>query len=144
MIVKDYKTKRANGSAMEKLIQIFFPDLNERVLIKLDESRSPKTVKGLLDSLPIEVKINKWGKELYTDKIPVTLHEENAKSELNLLDVAFWPEGSTLCLFYDPTPISKSNKIEPYYPVNLVGRILSESDIIDRVRDGSRVIVKHA
>jgi len=144
MIVKDYKTKRANGSAMEKLIQIFFPDLNERVLIKLDESRSPKTVKGLLDSLPIEVKINKWGKELYTDKIPVTLHEENAKSELNLLDVAFWPEGSTLCLFYGPTPISKSNKIEPYSPVNIVGRIMSESDIIDRVRDGSTVIVKHA
>jgi uncharacterized protein len=107
---------------MEKLVQIFFPDLNERVLIKLDDSRSPKTVKGLLDTLPIEVKINKWGKELYTDKISVTLHEENAKSELNLLDVAFWPEGSALCLFYGPTPISKSNKIEPYSPVNIVGR----------------------
>ena len=42
-----------------------------RVLIKIDDSRSPKTVKGLLDSLPFEVKINNWGKELYTGKIPV-------------------------------------------------------------------------
>lgn len=99
--------------------------------------------KGLLDSLPIEVKINKWGKELYTDKIPVTVQEENAKSELNLFDVAFWPECSALCLFYGPTPISKSNKIEPYSPVTR--RIVSEqSDIIDRVKDGSKVIVKQA
>ena len=128
---------------MEKLIQIFFPNLDERILIELDDSRSPKTVKGLLDSLPIEVKINKWGKELYTDKIPVTVQEENAKSELNLFDVAFWPEGSALCLFYGPTPISKSNKIEPYSPVTR--RIVSEqSDIIDRVKDGSKVIVKQA
>jgi len=130
---------------LEKLIQIFFPDLNERVLIKLDDSKSPKTVKGLLDSMPIEVKINKWGKELYTDEIPVTLQEENAKSELNLLDVAFWPGGSALCLFYGPTPISKPNKIEPYSPVNIVGRVVSEQiDIIDRVRVGSRVIINHA
>ena len=130
---------------MEKLIQIFFPDLNENVLVKLDDSKSPKTVKELLDSLPIEVKINKWGKELYTDKIPVRLHEENAKSELNIFDVAFWPDGSALCLFYGPTPISRSDKIEPYSPVNVIGRIVSEqSDIISRVRQGSRVIIKHA
>jgi uncharacterized protein len=130
---------------MEKLIQIFFPDLNENVLVKLDDSKSPKTVKELLDSLPIEVKINKWGKELYTDKIPVRLREENAKSELNILDVAFWPDGSALCLFYGPTPISRSDKIEPYSPVNVIGRIVSEqSDIISRVRQGSRVIIKHA
>jgi uncharacterized protein len=59
--------------------------------------------------------------------------------------VAFWPEGSALCLFYGPTPISKSNKIEPYSPVNIVGRIVSEqSDIIDRVRDRNKVIIKHA
>jgi hypothetical protein len=61
-LLKIDKTGRANGSAMGKLIQIFFPDLNEGVLIELDDSRSPKTVKGLLDSLPIEVKINKWVK----------------------------------------------------------------------------------
>jgi hypothetical protein len=32
-----------------------------RVLIKLDDSRSTKMVKGLLDSLPFEIRINKWG-----------------------------------------------------------------------------------
>jgi uncharacterized protein len=56
---------------MEKYIQIVFPELKETVSIKIDDSQSPNTVKAILDNLPIEVNINKWGKEV------------------NLLDVAF-------------------------------------------------------
>jgi uncharacterized protein len=52
---------------MEKHIQIVFPELKETVLIKVDDSQSPNTVKAILDNLPIEVNINKWGKELYTN-----------------------------------------------------------------------------
>jgi uncharacterized protein len=133
---------------MEKHIQISFPEINERVLIKLDDSLSPDTVKTILENLPIEVNINKWGKELYTDKTPITAHEENAKSEVNLLDVAYWPEGNALCLFYGPTPISKSDKIEPYSPVNIVGRIVNDqsnnNDIINKVKDTTKVIIKQA
>jgi uncharacterized protein len=130
---------------MEKDIQIFFPEFKERVLVKVDDSRSPNTVKAILRSLPIEVNANKWGKELYTDKIPVTAQEENAKSEVNLLDVAFWPEGSALCLFYGPTPISKPDKIEPYSPVNIVGHIVTEpSNIINRIKAATKVIINQA
>jgi uncharacterized protein len=131
---------------MEKHIQLFFPGISETVLIKLDDSRSPNTVKAILENLPIEVNINKWGKELYTDKTSITAHEENAKSEVNLLDVAYWPEGNALCLFYGPTPISKSNKIEPYSPVNIVGHIVNDqsNNIINKVKDTSRVIIKQA
>jgi hypothetical protein len=73
---------------MEKHIQIAFPELKETVLIKIDDSQSPNTVKAILDNLPIEVNINTWGKELYTDKTLIRAQEENAKSEVNLLDVA--------------------------------------------------------
>lgn len=131
---------------MEKHIQLFFPGINETVLIKLDDSRSPNTVKAILENLPIEVNINKWGKELYTDKTSITAHEENAKSEVNLLDVAYWPEGNALCLFYGPTPISKSDKIEPYSPVNIVGHIVNDqsNNIINKVKDTTKVIIKQA
>ena len=128
---------------MEKHIQIVFPELKETVLIKVDDSQSPDTVKAILDNLPIEVNINKWGEELYTDKTLIRAQEENAKSEVNLLDVAFWPEGSALCLFYGPTPISKPDKIEPYSPVNIVGHIVSEQgDIINKVKATTKVIIK--
>ena len=128
---------------MENHLEITFPELNETVLIKLDDSQSPNTVKAILDNLPIEVNINKWGKELYTDKTSIRAQEENAKSEVNLLDVAFWPEGSALCLFYGPTPISKPDKIEPYSPVNIVGHIVTEQgDIINKVKATTKVIIK--
>jgi len=128
---------------MENRIQIVFPELKETVLIKVDDSQSPNTVKAILDNLPIEVNINKWGKELYTDKTSIRAQEENAKLEVNLLDVAFWPEGGALCLFYGPTPISKPDKIEPYSPVNVVGHIVTEQgNIIDKVKATTKAIIK--
>ena len=130
---------------MEKAIKIIFPEFNETIRIELDDSRSPKTVKAILENLPVEANINKWGEELYTDKTSIIAQKENAKSEVNLLDVAYWPEGNALCLFYGPTPISKAGKIIPYSPVNIVGRILSkDNNIIDKLKDTSKVLIKQA
>ena len=131
---------------MEKVIKIIFPELNETVSVELFDSQSPKTVKAILENLPIEVNINKWGEELYTDKTLITAEKENAKTEVSMLDVAFWPEGKALCLFYGPTPISKDGKIMPYSPVNVVGRIVSYRDnsIIDKIKNVSKVLIERA
>ena len=110
---------------MKRVIHLEFSELHDRVLIELDDSLSPKTVGAIIDSLPIKVMINRWGDELYTDAAPVKVGEENAKTVVNQLDVAYWPEGSALCLFYGPTPISKQGQILPYSPVNIIGRILT-------------------
>lgn len=130
---------------MKKIINVIFPEINESVPIRLNDSESPITVKAILENLPIEVNINKWGQELYTDRTSIIAQEENAKSEVTALDVAFWPQGNALCLFYGPTPISKGGKIVPYSPVNIVGRIESnQNNIIDRVKDTSKVLIKEA
>ena len=126
-----------------KRISVTFTDSGKIVFIELDDSQSPKTVKAILDNLPIEVKINRWGDELYTDKTPIVAEEENAQSIVNLLDVAYWPEGNALCLFYGPTPISKSpDEILPYSSVNVVGKIISEEDILYQIKDGNKVVIK--
>jgi hypothetical protein len=128
---------------MKKLIKVVFSEFNESVSVELDDSRSPKTVKAILENLPIEVNINRWGQELYTDRTPITAQEENAKSEVGLLDVGFWPEGNALCLFYGPTPISKVGKIVPGSLVNIVGRIVShDNNIVDKVKNTSKVLIK--
>lgn len=129
---------------MEK-IKIIFPEFKETVSVELSDSQSPNTVKAILENLPIEVNINKWGEELYTDKTSIVAQEENAKSEVNLFDVAFWPEGNAICLFYGPTPISKGGKILPYSPVNIVGRIISTPDnVLNKVKDRAEVLIKKA
>ena len=128
---------------MKEKISIKFTDSEKTAYIELDDSQSPKTVKAILDNLPIEVKINRWGDELYTDKTPIVAEEENAQSVVNQLDVAYWPEGNALCLFYGPTPISKSpEEILPYSPVNVVGKIMTKDDILDEIKDGRTIIIK--
>jgi len=131
---------------MKKLIKVIFPDINREVSIELDNSRSPNTVKAILENLPIKVNINRWGDELYTEKTKIIEEEEDAKKEVNLLDVAYWPEGNALCLFYGPTPISKEEKIFAYSPVNIVGRIIvhnnEKDDVLEKVINSTRVIFK--
>jgi hypothetical protein len=128
---------------MKEKISIKFTESDKTDYIELDNSQSPKTVKAILDNLPIVVKINRWGDELYTDKTPIAAEEENAQSVVKPLDVAYWPEGNALCLFYGPTPISKSpDEILPYSPVNIVGRVITKDDNLEEFRDGSTVVIK--
>ena len=71
-------------------ISVKFTNFDKTVYIELNDSQSPKTVKVILDTLPIQVEINRWGDELYTDKTPIVAEEENAQSVVNRLDVAYW------------------------------------------------------
>jgi len=107
---------------MKQLVEL---EINQTstVLIELDDYSSPKTVKLFLDSLPFTVKLNVWGEEIYTSPSPISIGEENAKSPVSLNDVAYWPSGKAICLFYGPTPIGKKTEITPASPVNIIGRI---------------------
>ena len=126
-------------------LSVDFTELDQTVLIELDDSKCPKTTRAILDSLPIKVKINRWGDELYTDKTPILAEEENPQSVVYLSDVAYWPEGNAICLFFGPTPISKEpNKLVPYSPVNVIGKIITPSahDILNKVKDSTTVLIK--
>jgi hypothetical protein len=75
-----------------------------------------------------------WGDEIYTSKSPISQPEENAKSPVELNDVAYWPTGKAICLFYGPTPIGKPGEITPASPVNVIGKILSpDKSILENV-----------
>jgi uncharacterized protein len=131
---------------MKKIIKVVFLDIDREVSVELDDSRCPKTVQAILDNLPIEVSVNRWGDELYSEKTSIAEKEEDAKRQVNLFDVAYWPEGNALCLFYGPTPISDEGKILAYSPVNVVGRIISDEkekdDILERIKNRTKVIFK--
>lgn len=145
--IYEYKESLNRYSIMKKAVNIIFPSLdNRKVRIELDDSLSPRTFKAILDNLPVKVNINRWGDELYTDQTTIAVGEEtNAKVEVNELDVAYWPEGRALCLFYGPTPISKGEKILAYSPVNIVGKIMDSSDkyeILNQIKGGTNIIIK--
>ena len=131
---------------MKKQIKALFPDIDREISIELDDSRSPKTFQAIIENLPVEINITKWGDELYTERTHISANEENAKREVDYLDVAYWPEGNALCLFYGPTPISKDGQILAYSPVNIVGRINphgnEKDDLLQKIKDNTKVIFK--
>jgi hypothetical protein len=112
---------------------------NASLNIELDSLIAPNTVKAILDSLPLSVIVHVWGEELYTDPISVVVQEENSKPLVGLLDVAYWPPGKAICLFFGPTPIGKNGEIRPYSPVNIIGKIISKDVKIPINVDGKKI-----
>jgi len=52
---------------MKKQIRVIFQDIKKEISVELDDSHSPKTVQKIIENLPIEVSIHRWGDELYTE-----------------------------------------------------------------------------
>ncbi len=122
---------------MKHKIEIVIPQL-KNIEIELDDSSSPNTVKKFVENLPFTVGLNLWGDEIYTEESPIQEKEENAKPLVELNDVAYWPTGKAVCLFYGPTPIGKKGEIKPYSPVNVVGKIIKpDKSILRNISDGS-------
>ena len=127
---------------MKYKIQIDIPKL-KNICIELDDSFSPNTVKALIEKLPFSIGTNLWGDEIYTNESPINVGEENAKPLVELFDVAFWPTGKAICLFYGSTPISAKNEIKPYSPVNVIGKIIHpDKQILIQLQEGTEVTFK--
>jgi uncharacterized protein len=108
--------------------------------LELDDTLSPKTVKLFLENLPFTVGTNLWGEEVFTDETKIDMDEENAKPIVELYDVAYWPTGKAICLFYGSTPIGGKNEIKPYSPVNIIGKILNaDKKILSELKNGTQI-----
>lgn len=127
---------------MKNKIIVDVPKL-QNIILELDDKTSPRTVNSLLESMPFSVGVNLWGDEIYTDETPVNVKEENAKPVVELFDVAYWPTGKAICLFYGHTPIGKKDEIKPYSPVNVIGKIVNpDKSILSKIKDGMIVSFK--
>jgi len=127
---------------MKHTIQVDIPKLKS-IDLELDDTMCPNTVKSFLQNLPFTLGVNLWGEEIYTNESPINVDEENAKAQVELYDVAYWPTGKAICLFYGPTPIGNKNEIKPYSPVNVIGKILKpDKKILSELKNGTNVTFK--
>jgi len=124
---------------MKHKILVEIPKL-ETIILELNDENSPKTVKNFVEKLPFTTGINLWGEEIYTNETPIDVSEENAKPLVELNDVAYWPTGKAICLFFGPTPIGNKNEIKPYSPVNVIGKIIDpDKTILSKIKNDTNV-----
>ncbi|MGB9960064.1 MAG: cyclophilin-like fold protein [Candidatus Bathyarchaeales archaeon] len=105
-------------------------------------NENPRTAEALMKALPFEARAEFWGKEIYF-AAPFKTSLEKAKDKVEYGDVAYWPEGPALCLFFGPTLSSPSpDIIKPYSPVNVIGKILDDPKILEKVNEGETLKVE--
>jgi hypothetical protein len=122
-----------------KRIVILIDDLN--VEAELNESESAAKI---WDALPIVGTASTWGEEVFFE-IPV-VHglEPDAKQEVEVGTLAYWPPGKAFCIFFGKTPVSTSAKPKAYSLVNVVGSVRGDTKIFKVLRSGDEVRIKKA
>ena len=112
----------------------------ENVALEAEMLDTP-TAHKILEALPIESSTNVWGDEIYFD-IPLSLEQEpDARADVEVGDLAYWPAGPAFCIFFGPTPVSTGDQPRAYSPVNVFGRVLGDAKQFKAVSSGAMVRV---
>jgi hypothetical protein len=124
---------------MGKKIKILVSEL--KVEAELNEG---KTAQLIWEALPIEGKVNLWGKEIYFT-IPVKTGLETGSREIvSAGELGYWPTGHAFCIFFGPTPASQGDEIRAASAVNIIGNVLSDPKLFLKVKDGAKVMLERA
>jgi len=107
----------------------------------LVELNDTETAEAIWLALPFEEYANVWGEEIYFE-IPVKMPLERGKRIMDIGEVAFWPDGSALCLFFGPTPVSQDERPAAISNVTPVGKIVGDSGGLKKIGDRSRITVE--
>jgi len=94
---------------------------------------SPRTVDSITKKLPVEGRAAVW-KEQVCFEIPLKIGEENPKSNVKRGMVAYWPMGSSLCVFFGES--------QPYGRVNIIGNVTQGLDLFGRLKSGTKIRVE--
>lgn len=110
---------------------------------EISDQINPKTFGAFVKNIPFESEANTWGEEIYFDT-PVNVPIENGKRKVEVGDIAYWPPGNSMCLFFGPTPASSGSEPVAASPVNVFGKITKNIELLSKVRDGTKIVVKFA
>ena len=106
------------------------------------ELNDSPTALAIFESLPLDGVANRWGEEIYFD-IPVNLEvEDDARADIEVGELGYWPMGKAFCVFFGPTPVSSGDKPRAYSPVNAFGRIDGDATVFTAVQSGTMVRVE--
>jgi len=129
------------GDYMSRRIRFRSPSIGSVEAEMIEEN--PETAEAVWDALPIEGIAERWGDEVYFST-PIELGEENARERVEVGEVAYWPPGRAICIFFGSTPVSRGGEIRAASPVNVFARILGDATIFRKVRMGERILVERA
>jgi hypothetical protein len=111
--------------------------------VNAELNTSPTAVK-IWDALPIEGMANTWGDEIYFGISVVAEGESDARADVAVGELGYWPPGRAFCIFFGPTPTSTGDEPRAASPVNIIGMVTEDATQFKSVRDGEIVSISKA
>ena len=90
--------------------------------------------------LPLSGVVSKWGDEIYFET-DASIPLDGQTMDVNLGDVAYWPQGKCVCVFYGRTPASTTDKPVPASPVVVIGHTMADNEELREIKAGERIQV---
>lgn len=98
---------------------------------------------AIVQALPISSMVQRWGEEIYFD-VPVRMANLGGTRDVKIGDLAFWPDGPSLCIFFGRTPASKGREPRPAGDVTVIGTVEAPVEVLHGIREGGFIVVSHA
>jgi hypothetical protein len=100
-----------------------------------------ETANAIWEALPLDGLVHRWGDEIYFD-IPVVIPEaDDARKEMQVGELGYWPSGNAFCIFFGPTPVSENDIPKAYSNVNPFGIVEQDPLAFLTIHDGASVKV---
>ena len=97
------------------------------------------TAEAIQNALPIAGETIRWGDEIYFE---IDVHcelESDARADVLVGELGYWPPGRALCILFGPTPVSTDDQPKAASPVNVFGRITDDVSPFKTIRSGERI-----
>lgn len=116
---------------------IVFKAQNFGFYVKFKEN---PTAQDIIKNLPIDGIVKKWGDEIYF-ATEVKAASNGKTLDVNVGDVAYWPEGKSICIFFGPTQASVGEKPVPASQVVIIGKTFASPDELREIKEGEKISV---
>lgn len=105
------------------------------------ELNDSDTANAVWLAAPFTSYTNVWGGEIYFE-VPVKTRLENGRKLMEPGEIAYWPEGKALCIFFGPTPAGKGDAPLAISEVAPVGKVTCPIELLEKIGDRTKVMVK--
>ena len=102
------------------------------------------TAARIAAALSIRGQVNRWGDEIYFSIDVKDSQAADARTEMHVGELAYWPAGSAFCIFWGKTPASHADEPRAYSEVNPVGMVDGDATVLAGVGDGEPITIEHA
>ncbi len=100
------------------------------------------TADQIWEALPIETSVSTWGDEFYFG-IGLSLDSSpDARTEMEVGELGYWPPGNAFCIFFGSTPASHGDEPRAASAVNPFGMVEEDASVLKGIPSGTKIRIE--